>query len=575
MTNFDQKRDKKVFEIILVLKLIYISLCMIAIYSSNKSGYIAKDIVLVLVISSMIMVVMLAYFLWMAYYIKNRMGEKPSIADYVETIILIVIFIIVIMITGLEASEYKLLSLFIVLIGAIQFGKNYSLSIAISISLLIIAIDFFISTENRQIIATIFQTSVENKQALKQALSGYFERDLILISGLSVTSFILGMYVDIENQHSKELKELANVDELTGLYNHRFFQEFLQKSMYDTDVNNGSVSLLFMDIDYFKNFNDINGHQAGDLVLKQIGQILKECIRETDVVARYGGEEFAVILPNTTEDGAIKVGERIRQVVQNTYFKGQENQPDKNITISIGVSSYPKRASNKHQFINTADDALYRAKSFNKNRVESYHSVLDGICKHIEVSEDAVKSLKAFINMINIKDRYTYGHTERVVIYTKWFAEYLKLNEEQKMQLQVSAYLHDIGKLEIPENVLNKKEKLTDEEYQMFRNHPQAGVDLIKDIDQFDQFMPIIKHHHERYDGRGYPDGLKGDEIPYLARLVTIADSFDAMTSNRPYNVRKTHEKGIQELRDHAGTQFDPILVEQFIDMLDKYKQHF
>ena len=575
MTNFDQKRDKKVFEIILVLKLIYISLCMIAIYSSNRLGYQIKNLVLVSVISSIIMVVMLAYFLWMAYYIKNRMGDKPELGDYIETFIFIIIFIIVIVITGLESSEYKLLSLFIILISAIQFGKNYSLSIAVVVSLIIISMDFFISPENREVITVFFQTSAKDKQVLKQVLSVYFERDLILISGLGVTAFILGMYVDIENQHSKELKELANVDELTGLYNHRYFQEFLQRSMYDADVNNSSVSLLFMDIDYFKNFNDINGHQAGDLVLKQLGQILKKCIRETDVIARYGGEEFAVILPSTTEDVAIKVGERIRQAVQNTYLKGQENQPDKNITISIGVSSYPKRASNKHQFINTADDALYRAKSFNKNRVESYHSVLDGICKHIEVKEDTVKSLKAFINMINIKDRYTYGHTERVVIYTKWFAEYLNLDDEQKMQLQVAAYLHDIGKLEIPENVLNKKERLTDDEFQMFRDHPEAGVDLIKHIDQFESFIPIIKHHHERYDGRGYPGGLKGENIPYLARVVTIADSFDAMTSNRPYNVRKTHEKGIQELRAHAGTQFDPILVEKFIDMLDKYKQHF
>ncbi|CEN76709.1 GGDEF/HD domain-containing protein [[Clostridium] sordellii] len=557
MKEFESTRNQKVFEILAIIKVIYILLGIVAMISSYKAvnnlNYVVASIYTAAIISLIIV-----YFIWLSKKHYKIINDKPKLRDNIETILLMLICTVIIVATGKESSPYKFLYVFIIIISSIQFGRNYAIYVSIICSVLVFLVD----------IISVDTTSLFNFY-YKELLIRYFQIDIVIASAFLVTSWILGMYVNIEKEHSKELQKLANIDELTGLYNHRYFQEHLENTMSEADEKNTCVSLLFMDIDYFKNYNDINGHQAGDVVLKEVGYILKSNVRENDVVARYGGEEFAVILPDTTEEGAIKVGERIRTSIEETYFYGQESQPNHNITMSIGVSSYPLRASNKHQFINTADDALYRAKSLNKNRVEVYYSVLEEIADHIYIDEETTKSLKRFINMINKKDRYTYGHTERVVIYLGWFANYLGLNEKDKLNLKLAAYLHDMGKIEIPEEILNKKEKLTDSEYELLRQHPILGVNLVKHIKAFEELLPLIKHHHERYDGSGYPDKLSGEEIPYLARIISIADSFDAMTSHRPYNFRRGHYDAIKELRRCAGIQFDPELVEQFIKMIE------
>ena len=352
MKDFEQKRNKQVFKVTAILKTIYILLSLASILSSFYFKNKIKNYLLMYLIFGILFILIFIYFLILSKNISKRVNASPKIVDYLEMLIMLYVFLIVVTTTGGHNSRYKILSVFIVLIGAIQFSRNYSLGMATISAIIILSIDLLEIGTN------------------KESLIEYFEKDLILFSVLFITAFILGMYVDIERDHCKELKTLANIDELTGLYNYRYFQEFLQKSIDYANKEKQEVSLLFMDIDYFKTFNDVNGHQAGDLILKEIGEIMKACIRSSDVVARYGGEEFAVILPNTTEDEAMKIGERIRLSIQNTYFKGQENQPNNNVTISIGVSSYPNRSSSKHQLISTADDALYRAKVFNRNRVE-------------------------------------------------------------------------------------------------------------------------------------------------------------------------------------------------------------
>ena len=261
----------------------------------------------------------------------------------------------------------------------------------------------------------------------------------------------------------------------------------------------------------------------------------------------------------------------MRKEVELTYFYGEENQPSGRITVSIGVSVYPDKAKDDLELIKSADDALYRAKFFSKNRVESYSSVLDEITKNIEGKDiELVTSIKTFISIINAKDRYTYGHVERVVIYCRAIAEELNLSKSDRDTLIYGAYMHDIGKINIDEDILSKKMKLSDDEWMQLKKHPESGVEIIKPVKALRNVIPLILYHHERYDGKGYPSNLKGEEIPYLARILTIADSFDAMTTNRPYNVRKSFKEGVEELRRCSGTQFDKEIVEVFIKALSK-----
>ncbi|WP_330602800.1 bifunctional diguanylate cyclase/phosphohydrolase [Anaerosolibacter carboniphilus] len=406
----------------------------------------------------------------------------------------------------------------------------------------------------------IFGTSNANANS-------FFETDLVLTGVFVLTAWLLGDYVKIEKNYREKLHALVNIDELTDVYNHRYFQEKLTTSMSEAEEMNHSVSLLFIDIDYFKSYNDLYGHLQGDKVLKNIAQILKNSINDQQTLARYGGEEFAVIAPSIPEEEAIELGEKIRCAIENTCFEGEENLPGKKLTISIGVSCFPDKSKTKLELINSADDALYRAKFFNKNRVEAYVSVLDELKKDIETEHiDLISSFKTLISVINAKDRYTYGHTERVVIYCKLIAEKLGLNEAEKRILKYGAYLHDIGKINIPIDILNKKTKLTFDEWKMIKSHPEQGIEILKHVPSLQDIIPLILHHHEKYDGTGYPSGLQGEEIPYLVRILSVADSFDAMTSNRPYQTRKDYQQAMEELQRCKAIQFDPNIVDMFVE---------
>jgi diguanylate cyclase (GGDEF)-like protein len=381
----------------------------------------------------------------------------------------------IILITGKHLSPYKIIFLFIIIPVAIEFDINYSIACASISSIYLLIIDLI--------------------YAKNDTINQHFENDIIISAIFITISWLLSYYVKLEKEHVKMLENRANIDRLTGLYNHRYFYDKLIETvnLYNTNSNIQSVSLIFMDIDYFKEYNDMYGHLSGDTVLKKMGEFLNK-ITNTDIAtfARYGGDEFAAIIINQTEKEVYDIGENIRNTFEKMEFVGQENISTGNITVSIGIAMYTNEIENYLEFIKCADDALYRAKFIKKNRVEIYSSVFDMIKLDIQKEHiDLLTSIKTLISVINAKDKYTYGHVERVVIYCKMIAERLDLSEEDKNNLIYSAYMHDVGKINIPEDILNKKMPLTKKEWKQMKMHPQNGVEIIKKVKSLSGIAPL------------------------------------------------------------------------------------
>jgi len=385
-----------------------------------------------------------------------------------------------------------------------------------------------------------------------------------------------------ENQAS--LLQRANTDGLTGLYNHRYFHERLGQEMKRALRYNHSLSLMMMDLDGFKAVNDTLGHPAGDTILRNFAKLLLSEIRDIDVPARYGGDEFAVILPETGVDEAREIAERVREAVDRrphltdeplSADRGEYGSPsDWKITLSVGVAECPTHALQKDALVAAADIAMYHAKHVSQNAVCSYDNVpgagstMDPCRIHTFLQSASVSTIAALAAAVDAKDHYTRGHSEAVARYSVGIATELRLPTEDRFNVRIAALLHDVGKIGMPDTILNNPGQLDTHERDIVRSHPSVGERIVKQVPQLQKILPGILYHHERYDGTGYPCGLSGDRIPLIARIICVADSFDAMTSNRPYRSALTVDQALAELQACKGTQFDPPCVDAFIRWL-------
>ncbi|HEX8464830.1 MAG TPA: diguanylate cyclase [Abditibacterium sp.] len=356
--------------------------------------------------------------------------------------------------------------------------------------------------------------------------------------------------------------EAADRDPVTGLFNHRATHQRLDAAFGIARQEGHNLSIIMMDLNNFKLFNDTYGHPVGDQVLKGVAVALRNECRSNDIIGRYGGDEFIVVLPDADGEIALQVAQRLRERMSREGFRRAEEQRTIPVTLSFGIAVYPTDADDRYELLTLADANLYNAKLSK----EGIHSTSDLQRSSRELkTQSSFNVLDSMVVAVDNKDRYTRRHSEDVTQYGLWIAQEMGLSQETQRIIRVGGLLHDVGKIGVPEEILRKPGRLTAEEYEILKRHPQLGSLIVSAMPDIEPITDIVRSHHERWDGMGYPDGLRGEETPMLGRLMAVADAFSAMTTHRPYRKGLVWEEALREIEINIGTQFDPDMARAFI----------
>ena len=357
---------------------------------------------------------------------------------------------------------------------------------------------------------------------------------------------VLSIARDIKDRREKEekIKYMTFHDQLTGLYNRHYLEEEMKRINTKRQL---PISLIMADLNNLKDVNDNYGHQKGDQLLQKAAELINATCRQEDIIARMGGDEFLILLPQTNISAAEEIKDRL--IMKLDDYKLDEEIP---LSIALGIAT-------KNKVVESFDDIIKKAeKSMYINK--------------LQIKSDQGRNILASI-MDNLKEKSdeSSSHIENVQKYSLMLAEKIGLNNAEIDKLKIAAHYHDIGKIIIPEKIFTKQEKLSPEDWEIIKMHPSLGAKIVSWADMYEELGAAIKYHHERWDGSGYPAGLSGDNIPLLARIISIADAFEVMVSGRIYKKMLSLREAKKELQSCAGTQFDPDLVEVFIEILTDY----
>ncbi len=358
---------------------------------------------------------------------------------------------------------------------------------------------------------------------------------------------ILGMVgisrdINERKRKEKEIQYLSFHDALTGLYNRAFFER--EKIRLDTPAGM-PLSVITGDINGLKLINDAFGHDEGDRILQAVANIIKSCARESDIAARIGGDEFSLLLPNTGETAAKEMMEQIKNACDNQSMQ----IPTELSFASLSLGCATKHHGNEllEKIMKTAEQLMYQRK----------------LLAHKSLHSTIITSIKTALME---KDYETREHCDRLADLSRQLGKQLGLKEEDLIALELLSELHDIGKISVDTNILTKTGALTSEEWAEIKKHPEAGYRIAKTVPELSQIAEYILAHHERWDGKGYPQGLKGESIPLLSRIIAVVDSFDAMTNDRAYRKAKSVSEATLEIEREAGKQFDPVIAQVFVE---------
>ena len=378
----------------------------------------------------------------------------------------------------------------------------------------------------------------------------------IMLAAILVIVF-RAAHTRLDRQH-RQLVEAARRDALTGMLNHGSIVALLADELETARRSAEPISVALMDIDNFRLFNDTHGHEAGDAVLLRVAGLVAELAAPDGRAARYGPDEFLLVRHGAAVESMGNDAQHLQSELRavSVQFGESEELP---VSVSVGIAAFPLHAASVTALLAEASVALNEAKASGGDAVAVADT--DGESRTVAGSFDVLQGL---VLAVDTKDRYTKRHSEDVARYAVFLARRMGLNDMLET-VRLSGLLHDIGKIGIPDALLRKPSRLSDEEFRAFNQHVALGDAIVRDLPELDDVRAGIRHHHERWDGSGYLSGLKGEEIPLIARIIAVADAFSAMTTTRPYRKALSVAEALRRLREAAGTQLQPELVDSFV----------